>query len=164
MGAMSVMQRGMVGLAAAMLLWLIQPASADCVSACQAATYCDSEMHASGECASKLNDCYISQCSKPSYGALAYDAQSGASGYSFDFDDQGSAEAKALEGCREDGSDCKVVYDFWNSCAALATASDRRYAVGRADSQVAAQNQAVATCQQETGASCEIQAWSCAKR
>ena len=55
-------------------------AKADCVSACQAATYCDSEMNASGECGRRLNDCYINECNKKTYGAIAYGRESGAYG------------------------------------------------------------------------------------
>ena len=38
------------------------PARADCVSDCQASTYCELDMNASGECGRRLNDCYLSQC------------------------------------------------------------------------------------------------------
>ncbi|MGE5200807.1 MAG: hypothetical protein ACM3O6_01965 [Acidobacteriota bacterium] len=50
------------------------PAKADCVDDCDISTYCDSQMHASGECASKLQQCYQLECNKPKvvYGAIAY--------------------------------------------------------------------------------------------
>jgi hypothetical protein len=148
------------------LLWFAAawPAAADCVSDCQAATYCDSEMDASGECSEKLNACYQAECSRPRYGALAYDDESGAYGWSNEFQDGAGAERKAMAGCQENGSACKIVYDFWNSCAALAADRKHRYSIGRADTREAAQDQAIATCQQSTGATCDIEVWACSGR
>jgi hypothetical protein len=143
------------------LLAAASTAQADCVSACQASTYCDSEMNASGECGRRLNDCYINECNKTLYGALAYDAESGAVGWSYDFDNQDDAEQKALSGCSESSSNCKVVYDFWNSCAALAAASDGRYSIEGGDNEDGAQSRALAACQQNGGEGCEIRVWSC---
>jgi len=136
-------------------------AKADCVSACQASTYCDSEMNASGECGRRLNDCYINECNKRHYGALAYDAESGAAGWSYDFDDADGAEQKALSGCHEHGDKCKVVYDFWNSCAALAAAGDGSYAVEHSETQTGAEGKALAACEQNGATNCTIQAWAC---
>jgi hypothetical protein len=65
----------------------VDRAEANCVSTCQASTYCDSEMNASGECSRRLNDCYSNACNKRLYGAIAYGTQSGAYGWSYDFDD-----------------------------------------------------------------------------
>jgi hypothetical protein len=155
-----MMQWGIGGLAAALLLWLAQPASADCVSACQAATYCDSDMNDSGECSRRLNDCYINECNKTYYGAIAYDTESGAVGWSYDFADAPSAERKALAGCNEHGSSCQVVVDFWNTCAAVA-ADGKTVAYGLGGTQELAEGSAIAACGKDGGTSCEIQAWSC---
>ena len=135
-------------------------AAADCVSACQASTYCDSEMSASGECGRRLNDCYINECSKTLYGALAYDAENGDYGWSADFDNQTDAEQKALAGCASSSS-CKIVYDFWNSCAALAAAGDGSYSIQGGDNQDAAQRSALADCARNGGLGCEIKVWGC---
>src|SRR5690348_15127457 len=121
-------------------------------------------MTASGECSDRLNACYQSECSRPRYGALAYDAESGAYGWSNEFGDGESAERKALASCQENGTACKIVYNFWNSCAALAADASHRYSVGRADTQQEAEDQAVATCQQETGAACDVTVWACSGR
>ncbi len=133
---------------------------ADCVTACQASTYCDSEMNASGECGRRLNDCYINECSKKLYGALAYDAETRDYGWSADFENQSDAEQKALSSCSAN-SNCKIVYDFWNSCAALAAASDGRYAIEGGDNEDIAQRSALAACEQSGGQGCEIQVWGC---
>ena len=136
------------------------PAQADCVSSCQASVYCDSEMHASGECASKLNDCYISECNRTTYGAIAYGAKSGAFGWANDFNDAPSAEKEALSDCRANGDDCQVVVDFWNTCAAIA-ADQAVVAYGLGDTQGKAQDQAIAACTKDGGTQCVVQAWSC---
>jgi hypothetical protein len=150
-------------IAMVVLVWLaagLGPARADCVSECQSATYCDSEMNASGECSQRLNDCYIDRCNQTLYGALAYDTGTGAVGWSYDFADQAGAEQKALSGCSAHGNSCKVVYDFWNSCAALAVADDGSYAVGRGETEDQANDEAIIACS-ETGQNCSVQAWSC---
>ncbi|WP_395020724.1 DUF4189 domain-containing protein [Dongia sp.] len=135
-------------------------AHADCVSACQAATYCDSEMNASGECGRLLNDCYLNECNKTLYGAIAYGTQSGAVGWSYDFNDAPSAENEALKNCSANGNDCQVVVDFWNTCAAVAAGGGVvRYGLG--DNQGQAEGGALAACQQDGGTQCTVQAWSC---
>ena len=146
-------------LAVAVWGWLsgTTPAAADCVSECQAATYCNSEMEASGECGRRLNDCYINSCSKTHYGAIAYDAASGAYGWSNDFDTGEEAERNAMATCQEHSQDCKVVLDFWNSCGALAADKNGHYDYGLGDSRGEAESKALAAC----GAGCEIQVWSC---
>src|SRR5437773_1345596 len=86
----------------------LAPARADCVSDCQASTYYDSDMNASGECGRRLNDCYLSECNRPrvSYGAIAYGTQSQAYGFSFGLANAPSAERRALSNCKKHGDDC----------------------------------------------------------
>jgi hypothetical protein len=135
-------------------------AEADCVSACQASTYCDSEMNASGECGRRLNDCYINECSKKTYGSIAYGAESGAVGWSYDFDNAPAAEDEALNNCRANGDDCQVVVDFWNTCAAVAADGDIvRY--GLDVTRGLAEVNAVTACEEDGGANCVVQAWAC---
>jgi hypothetical protein len=135
-------------------------AQADCVSACQASTYCDSEMHASGECGRRLNDCYINECNKKTYGAIAYGRESGAYGYAYDFSDPQSAENEAMSTCTVNGNDCRVVVDFWNTCAAIA-ADGNIVGYGLDDNESVAQDQALAACEKDGGSQCEVKAWSC---
>jgi len=135
-------------------------AKADCVSACQASTYCDSEMSASGECGRLLNDCYIDQCNRKTFGSIAYGTQSGAVGWAYDFDDAPAAETEALKNCHANGDDCQVVVDFWNSCAAVA--ADRgTVAYGLGDNRGEAEGEAIAACEKDGGAQCKVQGWSC---
>jgi hypothetical protein len=144
------------------LLAVAETAKADCVSACQASTYCDSEMNASGECGRLLNECYINACNRKIYGAIAYGASSGAFGWSNDLDDPKSAENQALNNCKAHGDDCQVVVDFWNSCAAVA-ADQGTVAYGLGDTESKAEEEAVAACEKDGGDSCDIQAWACAQ-
>jgi hypothetical protein len=135
-------------------------AQADCVVACHASTYCDSEMNASGECSRRLNDCYINECNRKTFGAIAYGRQSGAVGWSYDFEDAPSAENEALKNCRAHGEDCEVVVDFWNTCAAVA-ADAGTVGYGLGDTQSQAESEAIAACEKDGGPDCAIQAWSC---
>jgi len=142
------------------------PARADCVDDCQASTYCDSQMHASGECASKLQQCYQLECNRPRvvYGAIAYGEESTAWGYSFDMPDSASASRRALSGCAPRGNDCKVVVSFENSCAALAAASNKRYGTGHAGEREQAESLALAACKRNGGGGdCDVKVWSCAR-
>jgi hypothetical protein len=158
-----MMRTGLVLLAAA-AAWLgpIAPARADCVSDCQASTYCDAEMTESGECSSRLNACYAQECNRTHYGAIAYGAESGAWGYAYDRYDSAAAESDALANCRPHGDDCQVVVDFWNTCAAVA-AGGGKVAWGLGENRTLAENNALASCVQNGGTDCAVQVWSCSK-
>lgn len=136
------------------------PTEADCVSACRASTFCDSEMNATGECGRRLNDCYIDACNHRTYGSIAYGAKSGAVGWSHDFDDAQSAEDEALNKCSAGGDDCQLVVDFWNSCAAVAAGGGIvRYGLG--DMRGRAEGDALAACAEDGGTQCVVEAWAC---
>jgi hypothetical protein len=120
------------------------PAKADCVDDCQAATYCDSTMHASGECSEKLNQCYQLQCNKPqhAFGAIAYGAeQPGLSAMPTTQPDGDSASAVALKNCQKHGPGCEVVYGFTDACAALAAGNTERYGIGEGASRERAEKE-----------------------
>lgn len=141
------------------------PAKADCVDDCDISTYCDSRMHASGECLRRLQQCYQLECNKPKavYGAIAYGEESTAWGYSFDMPDSASADRRALSGCAARGNDCKVVVNFENSCAALAAGINKRYATGQASDREQSEATALASCKRNGGEDCDIKVWSCAR-
>jgi hypothetical protein len=153
----------LVALAACLLAAAAPPARADCVSDCQAATYCDSEMTASGECSDRLNQCYAQQCNRPRtrYGAIAWGTRSAAFGYSYDFDSQSGASRRALSDCAKHGDDCKVVAVIVNGCAALAAADDGTYSVANGTTGQEAQRGALAACGKAGGKNCEVQVWTC---
>jgi serine/threonine-protein kinase len=120
-------------------------------------------MHASGECADRLNACYINECNRVRYGAIAYDAKSGAYGWSNDLYNGSAAEQQALANCREHGDGCKVVVDFWDSCAAVAADDAGNFGSAYADTRQDAEAKAITACRSDGGTSCAVQVWSCAK-
>lgn len=95
--------------------------------------------------------------SSTTYGAIAYDADNVAYGWSFKMNSGEAAEKKALSNCANYGDSCKVVVTFSNSCAAVAAGEKKHYATGQGSSREEAQSKAMAAC----GGNCEIKAWSC---
>ena len=104
------------------------PASADCVSDCQASVSCETGRQ--WECSRELSECY-SRCagsgsSTPpkrfagAHGAIAYDAESGAWGLADPATDAASAKQSALAYCAKHGHGCEIVESFANACAAVA--------------------------------------------
>jgi len=153
---------GLVALAA--LTMPTTTAKADCVDDCQASTYCDSTMYATGECNDKLDQCFQQECNKAqlAFGAIAYDRSSKAYGYSFDQPDGNAASAVALKNCQQHGSGCEVVYNFTNACAALAAGNTERYGIGEGASRERAEKNAMSSCVQTNSENCEVLVWSCA--
>jgi hypothetical protein len=140
-------------------------ARADCVDECQRA-YGGCFGPNQDQCLSRLQQCYQEQCSKPkvSYGAIAYGAKSTAYGYSFDKGTQQEAERTALNNCRPNGDDCKVVSSFTNSCSAVAAIESKGvFSTGSGGSEKAAQDSALQACERTHGRGCEIEVWTCAK-
>lgn len=103
------------------------PAFADCVSDCQASTYCGGS---SWECAQNQNICFRS-CNNSSseavsgeYGALAVGPESLAYGMSDRSPTEEKARKSAMRFCRKNGKDCEVVETYHNTCVAIAESSD----------------------------------------
>jgi serine/threonine-protein kinase len=94
------------------------------------------------------------------FGAIAYNTETGASGYSHDFGSRAEAEERALIEC---GRGCEVVTWFKNACASLATGSDRGYGHAWAGSRGAAERQAMGHCE-ENSSGCSIAVWVCTAR
>ena len=101
-------------------------AHADCVSDCQASTYCDPSSEY-WSCSSRLNSCY-SGCRNGNserrasgiYGAIAYDKESWAYGMADASEDKDSARKSAMRYCSKYGKNCRVVESFSKTCAAIA--------------------------------------------
>ncbi|MCE9596885.1 MAG: DUF4189 domain-containing protein [Spirochaetia bacterium] len=96
------------------------------------------------------------------YGALAYSSGDGAWGWWADANDQASASQNALSKCQEHGSGCKVVLEFWNTCAAFAVGQGG-YGWAHNPDENAAQSSAVQYCSQH-GTDCEVKVWACTSR
>lgn len=96
------------------------------------------------------------------YGALAYSSSDGAWGWWADANDQASASRNALAKCQEHGNSCKVVLEFWNTCAAFATGQGG-YGWAHGPEPEAVQESAVGYCSQH-GTNCEVKVWACTSR
>lgn len=110
-------------------------------------------------------ECDGAQCIKPavSYGAIAYGAKSTAYGTSSDQATQQEAERGALADCRQNGDDCQLVASFSNGCAAVAAIESKAvYSTGNGDTEQAAEDAALKTCERTHGRGCEIAVWNCA--
>lgn len=94
------------------------------------------------------------------YGAIAFSQDSGAHGYSTDFDSRGAAEEQALQAC---GDNCEVVLWFKNACGALAAVADNGYGTGWASSRREAETIAMSACDKNS-TSCSILRWECTTR
>jgi Domain of unknown function (DUF4189) len=94
------------------------------------------------------------------YGAIAFNQESGAVGYSYDFQTQAGAERRALSEC---GDDCEVVVWFMNACGALATGDDNGYGTGWAGTRRQAESTALSNCN-ENSENCSVIQWVCTSR
>lgn len=149
-------------IAAAMPLGL---ARADCVDECER-SFGGCFGPEQDQCLNRLQQCYSQQCNRPTvaYGAIAYGAKSTGYGYAFDKRTQQDAERTALNNCRPNGVDCKVVASFSNSCAAVAAIESKGvFSTGSGGTEQAAQDSALKTCERTHGKGCEIEVWTCAK-
>lgn len=142
------------------LMLQLAPARADCVDDCERAY----GGYGSDQSLSALQECYRLQCSNlPKYGAIAYGEKSGAYGFSYDVNSAELADQRALSNCTKNGEGCKVVASFSNSCAALASGSNNRFAASQSGTRQQAQADALAACGRKGGKGCDIKAWSCAR-
>lgn len=110
-------------------------------------------------------DCVGDQCTKPtaSYGAIAYGAKSTAYGTSANQRTQQGAERGALADCRSNGDDCQLVASFSQGCAAVAAIESKGvFSTGSGDTEQAAEDAALRTCERVHGRGCEIEVWNCA--
>jgi len=119
------------------LLLLASPARADCVSDCQASTYCGGS---SWDCSRELSSCYQgcnsqgSEAKSYPFGAIAYGKESRAYGLSDRSVDENRARKSAMKFCSRHGKDCEIVKTFSNTCAAIA--EDPKGVVGWATADV----------------------------
>jgi hypothetical protein len=94
------------------------------------------------------------------YGALAFSQISGAYGYSYGWRSAGRAQAAAMANCRARGGGCRLIYTFWNQCAALAIGRNLGYGYGASTSLGAAKSVAMANCRiNDSG--CYIAEYAC---
>jgi hypothetical protein len=97
---------------------------------------------------------------KKVYGAIAYSARDKGAGWSYGWDDQGTAEKVALSNCSKRGTACKLVIWFYNSCGAVA-ADGSIVTWGRDSRKAGAQQIALDECVKAGGNKCALQASQC---
>ena len=98
------------------------------------------------------NQCASKGGSRPAiYGAIAWGTR-GAQGISWNQGNWAAADQKAIADCSRYGGDCKVVYRYQNTCAALAVAKGAQHVEGATgDTEKKAEANATALCQQHWG-------------
>jgi hypothetical protein len=97
------------------------------------------------------------------YGAIAYSPQSGAYGYSYDYNSRADAENVAINNCRQHGTGCEIAIWFRNACGAVATGRNGGWGSAWANSRAAAENMAINYCSNYT-TNCSVLVWSCTSR
>jgi hypothetical protein len=133
------------------------PAFADCASQCAYAW--------GGYGTYNYTTCYHLQCEKSrvAYGALAFGTQSLAWGNAWGKSSAAAANQAAMQACRPNGNDCRIVSSFSNTCGAVAAVEAKHlFMTGLGSARTTAQNAAMASCQSKIGGKCEIEVWSCA--
>ena len=122
------------------------------------------------DCASKYENYSVSSnqaqgsagsSSKKTFGAIAFSRDTGANGYSFQYDNRSGAEARALKECGAYASDCTVASSFSDACGALAVGDRNGWGASRAESIIKAERNALATCRSYDNANCEIEVSVC---
>lgn len=93
------------------------------------------------------------------FGAIAYNPNTGAHGYSYDYGDRYSAERRALNEC---AGRCQVAVWFRNACGALAVGHSG-WGSGWGSDRQRAEYEAINVCQRHTGG-CSIVRWVCTSR
>ena len=94
---------------------------------------------------------------KAAWGAIAYEPDRRATGYSYDFKTAREAKIEALKQCRDPA--CEVLVSFRNACGAIAQGPGKPFAVTGA-TRAEAQARALRRCAQ---GACQIVAWACTK-
>jgi hypothetical protein len=142
----------------------LAPAQADCISNCSSFF---NSLSNPGNWQQLRNDC-MGRCPREepkrttAYGALAYGTESTAWGFSYGKDSADAAARVALEKCKPNGDDCKVVYNFSNTCAALAAVEDKGvFATAYAASKRGAEKAAMAACMRQNGDGCVMEVSTC---
>jgi Domain of unknown function (DUF4189) len=79
------------------------------------------------------------------FGAVAFDQDSGAFSYSYNFRSRQEAKIRALEKCQ---GKCTVIGEYWNNCGSLAAAKDGSYGWDADVDESVATGRALANCNQ----------------
>ncbi len=94
------------------------------------------------------------------FGALAYSPRTGATGWSHDYDTRRGAERRALNGCRDNASDCRVAIWTKNACAALAVGRNGGWGSYWHTNKAKAKSRAIRECRKRDKG-CKVKRWIC---
>ena len=95
------------------------------------------------------------------FGAIAWDSESGRWGHSFNYAERAGAEARALGACADPG--CEVRTWFRNSCGALATSGDG-HGASWGTTLAEAEAEAMDLCRAEGNENCKIATSTCSSQ
>lgn len=124
-----------------------------CYGSCQASCK-DMSGHINSACVDLCSrDCDDREKNQPRpYGAIAYGTDHGAEGISWNKATQAEADQAAFATCRKHGNNCKIVYRFRDTCAALAVAAGaQHFETATGDTEKNAEANATAVCQHNWG-------------
>jgi hypothetical protein len=117
-----------------------------------------------GNCVEHTQTCSTPSYNIPSFGAIAYGRESGAYGYSFQWNSQAKAESVALQNCAKNGRDCEVIVWFDRRCGAVAASTNGSTAYwGIGETIGAARATAISQCTKDRGRQCEVKASQCSR-
>lgn len=94
------------------------------------------------------------------WGAIAFSPNSGATGYSYNYDTRRIAEGWAMSYC--DARDCRIVINFRNACGAVAVGRNGGWGADWGPTRHSAEANAIAMCQAHDGG-CRTKRWVCSK-
>ncbi|MCC7271999.1 MAG: DUF4189 domain-containing protein [Alphaproteobacteria bacterium] len=149
--------------AASLMLWAggVADATAGCRQVCSGGSDCnDLSGDARWRCIRGPSSGGCRTVCADGWGAIAFSAQTGAWGYSFDHDSRGRADRVALGHCGRRAPDCRIVTSFVNACGALAV-QGRTAAGGTGKSRAEAEAASLAACRATAGGGCAVTAWAC---
>lgn len=95
------------------------------------------------------------------FGALAYNGENDAIGWSYNYADSDEAEKVALNGCAKQGAGCYIVITFSNSCAAVTVDKATVVYSMEGPTKDEAQKNAMGRCEAGGKGGCQIKVWSC---
>jgi hypothetical protein len=130
---------------------------ADCYESCQGSCK-DMSGHINDACVSTCSRAYCSGSgnsggggSRP-YGSIAFALGNGAEGISWGKGSKAEADRSALATCSRYGAGCRIVYQYWNTCAALSVARGaQHYAATTGNNKQQAEASSLSQCQRSYG-------------
>ena len=169
--AMRTRLRGVLVIAACLLVMAARPVRADCMTSCMSEKGCGLQYESSrvqpGYCSIAKGDCEV-RCRRgeetsSTYGAIAFSPATGAWGDAFQFESRAEAERRALGECGRHARDCTVAVWFRDQCGAVASASDGSWAWGLGRTRAAASADAMTDCRKRGAKSCETRHAVCSR-